>query len=143
MQGTFVLSTYRQKNEVEKRQVDYRRKTKLRYVALLIACLVVFGCEYCFDTPSALQSAIKENYSLNHPEKMGEAEFNLLYSLYAFPNVIIPIIGGMMIDKIGARIVLIITCSICVVGQAVYFFGGLNNAFAIMLLGRVLFGVGG
>lgn len=51
MQGTFVLSTYRQKNEVEKRQVGFRR-TKLRYVALLIACLVVFGCEYCFDTAS-------------------------------------------------------------------------------------------
>lgn len=54
MQGTFVVSMYRQKKDVEKRQVDFRR-TKLRYVALLIACLVVFGCEYCFDTPSALQ----------------------------------------------------------------------------------------
>lgn len=56
---------------------------------------------------------------------MGEAQFNLLYSLYAFPNVIVPLIGGMLIDKIGARIVLIFTCSICVVGQAVYSFGGL------------------
>lgn len=54
MQGTFVLTTYRQKNEVEKRQANFR-KTKLRYVTLIIACLVVFGCEYCFDTPSALQ----------------------------------------------------------------------------------------
>lgn len=49
----------------------------------------------------------------------------------------------MLIDKIGARIVLIITCSICVIGQSVYFFGGLENVFAVMLLGRVIFGIGG
>lgn len=67
----------------------------------------------------------------------------MLYSLYAFPNVIVPLIGGMLIDKVGARIVLIITCSICVIGHAVYSFGGLENMFTIMLLGRIIFGVGG
>lgn len=66
-----------------------------------------------------------------------------MYSLYAFPNVIVPLIGGMLIDKIGARIVLIITCSICVVGQAIYSFGGLENIFGVMLLGRIVFGIGG
>lgn len=109
----------------------------------MIACLVVFGCEYCFDTASALQSAIKENYSRTNPDKMGEAQFNLLYALYAFPNIIVPLIGGMLIDKIGARIVLIITCSICVAGQIVYSFGGLENMFSVMLLGRIIFGIGG
>lgn len=56
---------------------------------------------------------------------MGEAQFNLLYSLYAFPNIIVPLIGGIMIDRVGARIVLIITCSICVLGQAIFSLGGL------------------
>lgn len=74
---------------------------------------------------------------------MGEAQFNLLYSLYAFPNVIVPLIGGMLIDKVGARLVMIVTCSICVLGQAVYSFGGLQNMFTIMLLGRIVFGIGG
>lgn len=120
-------------------------------MALLLACLVVFGCEYCFDTPSviicviqALQTAIKKNYEMDNPtEAMGEAKFNLLYSLYAFPNVVVPLIGGMLIDKIGSRIVLIITCSICVLGQIIYSLGGLQNIFSIMLLGRIVFGVGG
>lgn len=66
-----------------------------------------------------------------------------MYSLYSFPNVIIPLIGGILIDKIGARIVLIITAVFCVLGQIVFGFGGLANSFAVMLIGRIVFGIGG
>ena len=48
---TFVLSVYTAKDEVTKRQVQFRQTT-LRYVVVILACFVVFGCEYCFDTPS-------------------------------------------------------------------------------------------
>ena len=40
---SFVLSAYTAKDDVTKRQVNFRR-TKLRYLVVLIACLVVFGC---------------------------------------------------------------------------------------------------
>lgn len=49
--GTFVSSIYAEKDEVTERQVKFR-KTKSRFVVVVLACLVVFGCEYCFDTPS-------------------------------------------------------------------------------------------
>ncbi len=48
-----------------------------------------------------------------------------------------------MIDKIGARSVLVITAVICVIGQAVFSMGGIGNVFGIMLLGRIVFGIGG
>jgi MFS family permease len=48
-----------------------------------------------------------------------------------------------MIDKVGSRIMLIITCVICVIGQTIYSVGGLSNIWAVMLLGRVIFGIGG
>jgi MFS family permease len=38
---------------------------------------------------------------------------------------------------------LIITCVICVIGQTIYSVGGLSNIWAVMLLGRVIFGIGG
>jgi MFS family permease len=66
-----------------------------------------------------------------------------LYSLYAFPNVIFPLIGGMLIDKIGARIVLIGTALICVIGHSIFSFGGIQNLLSVMLIGRVVFGIGG
>lgn len=48
---SFVMSAYVVKDDKTRRNVDYRR-TKLRYLIVVIACLVVFGCEYCFDTAS-------------------------------------------------------------------------------------------
>lgn len=36
----------------------------------------------------------------SHPG-MSDAYFNLLYSIYSLPNIIFPIIAGIMIDKIG------------------------------------------
>lgn len=55
----------------------------------------------------------------------------------------IPFIGGALIDKIGARIVFIITCMFCVLGQFVFSLGGLHNLFWVMIVGRVVFGFGG
>lgn len=53
VQGTFVLSAYRQKNPQEQRKVDYRQ-SYMRYVVVVIAIFVVFGCEYCFDNASVI-----------------------------------------------------------------------------------------
>jgi len=48
-----------------------------------------------------------------------------------------------MIDKYGARIVLMLSAMFCVLGQIVFGFGGSNNAFWLMLVGRIVFGIGG
>lgn len=48
---SFVLSVYTGKDETAKRQINFRQ-TNLRYLVVVIAVMVVFGCEYCFDTPS-------------------------------------------------------------------------------------------
>jgi hypothetical protein len=49
----------------------------------------------------------------------------------------------MLIDKIGARIVLIGTALICVIGHSIFSFGGIQNLLSVMLIGRVVFGIGG
>lgn len=48
---SFVMSAYVVKDDKTRRQVNFRQ-TKLRYVMVMLACFVVFGCEYCFDNPS-------------------------------------------------------------------------------------------
>lgn len=86
---------------------------------------------------------IQDNYKEETKEKLDEFTFNLLYALYAFPNVVIPLLGGILIDRIGARIVLIIAASFCVLGQMIFGVGGNDNLFSVMLVGRIVFGVGG
>jgi len=72
-----------------------------------------------------------------------ESQFNLLYALYAFPNIIVPLLGGILIDKYGARIILIFTALFCLVGHFIFGLGGKYNSFGIMLFGRIVFGIGG
>jgi len=53
------------------------------------------------------------------------------------------LIGGMVIDKYGARVAMVIVATICVAGHTVFGIGGYENSYSIMLLGRIIFGMGG
>jgi hypothetical protein len=55
----------------------------------------MFGNNYAFDIPQALENEIESRLNIS------EVEFNLLYSVFALPNIGLSIGGGMMIDRIG------------------------------------------
>mmetsp|Transcript_23362 Transcript_23362/g.20754 ORF Transcript_23362/g.20754 Transcript_23362/m.20754 type:complete len:138 (+) Transcript_23362:248-661(+) len=76
----------------------------------------------------------------------------MLYSVYSYPNIILPLIGGVLIDKIGVNFAIILFSSLLVIGQGIFtvsgFVGESNNgegstAFIIAIVGRVIFGLGG
>lgn len=69
--------------------------------------------------------------------------FNLLYSVYSIPNVILPFFGGYFTDRWGARVVNILCCSFCLCGQFLVALGCKMQLFWLMLAGRVVFGFGG
>ena len=69
-------------------------------------------------------------------------EFGLLYTFYGVPNIILPLVGGILLDKIGSRKSLLLF-TVCVnVGQAIIAAGGYANSFGVMLVGRMIFGAG-
>jgi hypothetical protein len=51
VQGSFVFSAYKKKDEATKMRINFRQ-TNVRYLVVVIAIFVVFGCEYCFDNAS-------------------------------------------------------------------------------------------
>jgi MFS family permease len=72
-----------------------------------------------------------------------ELKFNLLYTVYAMPNVVLPLLGGVMVDRWGPGLCMI-GYSICLcVGQALFAMGLSQRSWTIMLLGRAVFGLGG
>jgi hypothetical protein len=56
--GTFVYSAVAPKNAEQKRRVKFR-DSGVRYFVILLAILVVFFYEYCFDTPSVSSSKFR------------------------------------------------------------------------------------
>jgi len=109
----------------------------MRWLALALSCLNCLGAYFCLDNPQALQTIIIEHFGIS------SFQFNLLYSVYGLPNIILPLLGGIIIDRLGVRVGVILFPFILIIGQLVCTFGAALNNFNWMLVGRVIFGFGG
>ena len=124
------------------------RKTKWRWFALFLACFIVLGSYFCYDNPNALSKELKQK--VTH-DGSNEIKYNQLYSIYSYPNMILPLFGGVLIDKIGLNFATIFFSILLVIGQAVFAVSGYmgtedrNNNFPyiLALIGRFVFGLGG
>lgn len=72
-----------------------------------------------------------------------EYVFNLMYSLYSLPNIILPLIGGVLIFKYGYRIMFLVFGFCILIGQLIFAMGCSCKSITIMLIGRAIFGLGG
>jgi len=113
------------------------RNTNLRWLALVLACFYSFGCYFCFDIPQALQAVLSKDLSIT------SFQFNLLYTVYSLPNIILPFFGGVLIDRMGVRISLSLFSLFLILGQLVSTFGAAKDDFILILIGRIIFGIGG
>lgn len=120
-----------------------------KWYILCLASVVTLGGYYSFDFPSVLHNqlfrhftssdgtmddtAIRDNFEFN---------FNLLFSLYSLPNMILPLIGGVFIDKIGNNKVMFFTGSLVVLGNIILATACYFRNMPFFIFGRFLFGLG-
>ncbi|KAJ3218309.1 hypothetical protein HDU67_006081 [Dinochytrium kinnereticum] len=94
-----------------------------------------------YDNPAALNKPLQEY--LGHDYDLWQYELNMLYAVYSFPNMFLPFIGGQLVDRLDPKKVLL-AFSLCVcVGQTLFAIGVSGKSFGTMVVGRVLFGIGG
>ena len=75
---------------------------------------------------------------------MDIAQYNLLYSIYYWPTIILAPLGGILIDKIfGIQLATMLFLVLCIIGQSLVSVGGFVNHYWLMLLGRFIAGAGG
>lgn len=79
----------------------------------MILSLIFLGSFYIHDIPAILISTLEDKFQVE------DTEYNALYSIYVFPNLIAPILGGIFIDKVGARIGVVVFTTIICISQAV------------------------
>ena len=110
-----------------------------RIVVLILICNITFGSYYCYDIPGALKGNI-----FTHFPGMTQLQYNLMYSLYSWPNTVQVFFGGYIIDRyLGVRKGSAICCAVLVLGQALVCYGVTVSRLNLVLAGRFLFGVGG
>mmetsp|Transcript_50038 Transcript_50038/g.131850 ORF Transcript_50038/g.131850 Transcript_50038/m.131850 type:complete len:456 (+) Transcript_50038:107-1474(+) len=116
-----------------------------RWAILLLTCGGLFGQFFAFDIPSALNEQMKQ--LLMKPTGITEQEFayyfSLLYSVYSIPNVILPLVLGIAVDRCGCRALIVLLGLSVVLGHLLFTLGVSASSWPIMLAGRALFGLGG
>jgi len=119
----------------------------LKWRVLVFACILTFGSYYIYDFPGSIgtgeKSTIQSRFHAagkNYNQEMNQA----LYSVYSWPNTVLAIFGGLLIDKfLGLRKAMILFVGLVFVGSVIFFFGVLSKQYALLIMGRVVFGLGG
>jgi len=104
-----------------------------RWAVLFFISMAMFGNYYIYDSISPLADLLKFQLGFS------DGNIGLLNAIYSFPNIIMVLIGGILIDKIGTRRSVSIFSVLVMIGSIVT---ALKGNIYIMAIGRFIFGVG-
>ena len=85
-----------------------------------------------FDIPAALHQQLKDymrpmaNSSYDEDDNYA-MKFNLLYTVYSIPNIILPFFGGTIVDQLGAPYSACIFTALTLCGQFIFAMGSQYN----------------
>ena len=133
--------TVRIRNQRPRSSILQQSEAKmLRWAVLFLTCILVIGIYYSLDIPAALHQQLKDYM----PQSTDfETKFNLLFSVYSLPNVVLPFLGGHFVDRLGASWCIMIFTLFCFLGQFTFALGVYHKTWSLMLVGRTIYGFGG
>ena len=105
----------------------------LRWIVLLFISLAMFGNYYIYDSISPLADLLKSQLGFS------DANIGLLNAIYSFPNIVMVLVGGIIIDRIGTRKSVLIFTLLIMLGAIIT---AVTGELLIMAAGRLVFGLG-
>jgi MFS family permease len=107
-----------------------------RWLILLVVSLVMFGSYYIYDSLSPINEFIQQDMGIDN------AKFGLLFSFYYIVNLLfVLLIAGFILDRFGIRKAGTIYVFLILLGSVITSLGA-GKSFTVMLIGRMIFGVG-
>ncbi|MEE8572676.1 MAG: MFS transporter [Gemmatimonadota bacterium] len=104
-----------------------------RWAVLVVISLAMFGNYYVYDAISPIADLLRDQLGLS------DSNIGWLNAIYSFPNIIMVLIGGIIIDRIGVKKGTLLFGVLCFIGAAVT---ASTDKFAVMAAGRLIFGLG-
>src|SRR5271165_4692208 len=104
-----------------------------RWIVLVMISLAMFGNYYVYDCIAPIADLLAKQLGFS------DSNIGLLQAIYSIPNVIMVLIGGYIVDRIGPRKAIFIFGTICLIGAIVT---ALSGMLAVMASGRLIFGLG-
>lgn len=104
-----------------------------RWVVLVFVSLAMFGNYYFYDALSPLADVLQRQLHFS------DQNIGLLNSFYSIAPIATVLIGGFIIDRVGARKALLLFGVICLIGSIIT---AATPLFWVMASGRLIFGMG-
>ena len=105
----------------------------VRWSVLVFVSLAMFGNYYIYDAIAPLASLLTQQLGFT------DTQIGTLNAIYSFPNIIMVLIGGMMVDRLGTRSSTLLFTAICLLGAVMT---AASPSFTAMAAGRLVFGLG-
>jgi len=121
---------------VESATIYENKPWKFKILALVCSCLMVIGSHYAAQMLSSLKSELIEELGITN------TQYGLLQSAVSLVNTISPFFGGIFIDAFGTGAGSILACSLILVGDIIVAASTHMASFPVMIVGRVVYGVG-
>jgi MFS family permease len=93
----------------------------------------MFGNYYVYDSIAPLADILRTQLGFTSTQI---GTFNAIYSA---PNIVMVLVGGIIVDRVGTRTATLVFTSICLAGAVLT---AISGTFAVMASGRLVFGLG-
>ena len=105
----------------------------LSWLAFAMLCAVYYGNFYVYDSIGPVADLLQQQRSFT------DTQLGMLNAIYSLPNVLLILLGGILVDRFGAGLVLVWSTAVCLLGAVLTAFG---PDFTAMAAGRLFFGIG-
>ena len=95
--------------------------------------LAMLGNYYVYDSIGPVAELLSRQLGFT------DTQIGSLNAIYSLPNVFMVLVGGVLVDRFSARVVTLGTSAVCLLGAVLSALGG---EFTVMVIGRLLFGLG-
>jgi MFS family permease len=104
-----------------------------RWAVLIAVSVAMFGNYYAFDSIGPVADSLQR---LLH---FTDTQIGTLNAIYSFPNIVMVLIGGIVVDRFGAARTTLAFAVIQLIGAVLT---ALSPVFPVMAAGRLVFGLG-
>ncbi len=104
-----------------------------RWLVLVVISLAMFGNYYVYDAISPLADVLQKQLGFT------DGNIGLLQGIYSVPNIVMVLLGGILIDRIGVKRATFIFGVLCFLGSLIT---ALSPKLWVMASGRLVFGLG-
>src|SRR5918995_1336810 len=96
-----------------------------RWAVLFAISVAMFGNYYAYDSVGPVADSLQKILGFS------DTQIGTLNAIYSFPNIIMVLVGGIIVDRFGTRLSTLVFAVICTIGALIT---ALTPEFSIMAL---------